>query len=28
VLSILEGGYDLPRLPELAANHVQILLND
>jgi len=28
LISILEGGYDLNRLPELAANHVQILLND
>lgn len=28
LISILEGGYDLPRLPELAGNHVQILLND
>ncbi len=27
VISILEGGYALKRLPELAANHVQILLN-
>jgi len=27
VISILEGGYSLKRLPELAANHVQILLN-
>ena len=27
VLSVLEGGYSLERLPELAANHVEILLN-
>ena len=27
VISVLEGGYSLKRLPELAANHVQILLN-
>jgi acetoin utilization deacetylase AcuC-like enzyme len=27
VISILEGGYSLKRLPELARNHVQILLN-
>ena len=27
VISILEGGYSLKRLPELAANHVKILLN-
>jgi acetoin utilization deacetylase AcuC-like enzyme len=27
IISILEGGYSLKRLPELAANHVQILLN-
>ncbi|MEJ2168251.1 MAG: histone deacetylase [Desulfobacterales bacterium] len=27
VISILEGGYALKRLPELAANHVEILLN-
>ena len=27
VISILEGGYSLKRLPELAANHVEILLN-
>ena len=27
LISILEGGYDLSRLPELAGNHVQILLN-
>lgn len=27
VISILEGGYSLKRLPELAKNHVQILLN-
>jgi acetoin utilization deacetylase AcuC-like enzyme len=26
VISILEGGYSLKRLPELAANHVEILL--
>ncbi len=28
LISILEGGYNLERLPELAADHVQILLND
>jgi acetoin utilization deacetylase AcuC-like enzyme len=27
LISILEGGYSLKRLPELAANHVAILLN-
>jgi len=27
LISILEGGYNLDRLPELAGNHVQILLN-
>jgi acetoin utilization deacetylase AcuC-like enzyme len=27
LISILEGGYDLNRLPELAGNHVQVLLN-
>ena len=27
LISVLEGGYDLDRLPELAANHVQILLD-
>ena len=27
VVSVLEGGYSLKRLPELAANHVEILLN-
>ena len=27
IVSVLEGGYSLKRLPELAANHVQILLN-
>jgi len=27
VISVLEGGYCIPRLPELAKNHVQILLN-
>ncbi|MCG6972028.1 MAG: histone deacetylase [Desulfobacterales bacterium] len=27
VISVLEGGYCLERLPELAANHVKILLN-
>jgi acetoin utilization deacetylase AcuC-like enzyme len=26
IISILEGGYSLRRLPELAANHVEILL--
>jgi acetoin utilization deacetylase AcuC-like enzyme len=26
LISILEGGYCLPRLPELAANHVKLLL--
>lgn len=28
LISILEGGYDLNHLPELAKNHVEILLND
>jgi len=28
LISVLEGGYNLDRLPELAGNHVQILLND
>jgi acetoin utilization deacetylase AcuC-like enzyme len=27
IISILEGGYSLKHLPELAANHVKILLN-
>jgi len=27
VISVLEGGYCIPRLPELARNHVGILLN-
>ena len=27
IISILEGGYSLERLPELARNHVEILLN-
>jgi acetoin utilization deacetylase AcuC-like enzyme len=27
IVSILEGGYSLHRLPELARNHVEILLN-
>jgi acetoin utilization deacetylase AcuC-like enzyme len=27
LISVLEGGYSLRRLPELAANHVEILLN-
>ncbi len=27
LISILEGGYSLKRLPELASNHVQILMN-
>ncbi|SLM27637.1 AcuC [Desulfamplus magnetovallimortis] len=27
VVSVLEGGYFIPRLPELAKNHVKILLN-
>ena len=27
IISVLEGGYSLARLSELAANHVQILLN-
>ena len=26
LISILEGGYSLKRLPELAKNHVEILL--
>jgi acetoin utilization deacetylase AcuC-like enzyme len=28
LLSVLEGGYNLERLPELAANHVAVLLGD
>ncbi|MGD9383714.1 MAG: histone deacetylase, partial [Desulfobacterales bacterium] len=27
LISVLEGGYCIKRLPELAANHVKILLN-
>jgi len=27
IISVLEGGYSLARLPELAKNHVEILLN-
>ena len=27
IISVLEGGYSLVRLPELAANHVRVLLN-
>lgn len=27
IISVLEGGYSLSRLPELAKNHVEILLN-
>jgi acetoin utilization deacetylase AcuC-like enzyme len=27
LISVLEGGYSLARLPELAKNHVEILLN-
>ena len=27
IISILEGGYSLQRLPELARNHVEVLLN-
>jgi acetoin utilization deacetylase AcuC-like enzyme len=27
IISILEGGYSLQRLPELAKNHVEVLLN-
>ena len=27
LISVLEGGYCLKRLPELAANHVKILLD-
>jgi acetoin utilization deacetylase AcuC-like enzyme len=27
LISVLEGGYCLERLPELAANHVRILLD-
>ena len=27
LISVLEGGYSLRRLPELARNHVEILLN-
>lgn len=28
LISVLEGGYSLKRLPELAKNHIEILLND
>jgi acetoin utilization deacetylase AcuC-like enzyme len=28
IISILEGGYCLERLPELARNHVEILLGN
>jgi acetoin utilization deacetylase AcuC-like enzyme len=28
VLSVLEGGYCLERLPELIANHVKVLLGN
>ncbi len=28
LISVLEGGYDLNRLPELSKNHVEILLED
>ena len=27
IISVLEGGYSLARLPELAANHVRVLLD-
>ena len=27
LISVLEGGYSLKHLPELAKNHVEILLN-
>jgi len=27
IVSVLEGGYCLKRLPELARDHVQVLLN-
>ena len=27
LISVLEGGYSFKRLPELARNHVEILLN-
>jgi len=26
IISVLEGGYNLDRLPELAKNHMEILL--
>ena len=28
IISVLEGGYALDRLPELAGNHVTALLNE
>jgi len=28
LISVLEGGYSLERLPELAGNHVRILLGE
>jgi acetoin utilization deacetylase AcuC-like enzyme len=28
LISVLEGGYALNRLPELAGNHVSVLLNE
>jgi acetoin utilization deacetylase AcuC-like enzyme len=27
LISVLEGGYSIKRLPELARNHVEVLLN-
>jgi acetoin utilization deacetylase AcuC-like enzyme len=27
LISVLEGGYSIRRLPELARNHVKVLLN-
>jgi acetoin utilization deacetylase AcuC-like enzyme len=27
LISVLEGGYSIKRLPELACNHVEVLLN-
>jgi acetoin utilization deacetylase AcuC-like enzyme len=27
LISVLEGGYSIKRLPELARNHIEILLN-
>jgi acetoin utilization deacetylase AcuC-like enzyme len=27
LISVLEGGYSIKRLPELARNHIEVLLN-